>query len=412
MVSRGRGGAVVRETLFGVILLFYKGDKNMKKTNKFGLLSLCMLILAVFLSAGCGNQPAQEAKSSAAPGAGGASTQPTAAGKFKVAFIYVGAAGDAGYTFSHDQGKKFMEKELTNVETTVVENVPEAADAERVLTELAEKGNKVIFATSYGYMDYVIKVAKKYPDVVFMHCSGYKTADNVGTYFARDYQGRYLSGIVAGKNTKNNQIGYVAAFPIPEVIRGINAFTQGAKSVNPNVKVKVIWTNTWYDPATEKDAAKSLLNAGVDMIAMQQDTPAAMQAAEEKGALAISYNSDMRSFAPKAILTGPVFNWGPYYVKTVKSVMDKTWKSEQYWGGIADNGIIDLGPYGPMVTDDVKKLVEEKKQTIVKGQWDVFTGPVKDQKGEVKVKEGQKMTDQEMLSFNWFVEGVEGTIPQ
>ncbi|HEY3423828.1 MAG TPA: BMP family ABC transporter substrate-binding protein, partial [Negativicutes bacterium] len=259
------------------------------------------------------------------------------------------------------------------------------------------------------YMDYVIKVAEKFPDVTFLHCSGFKTAKNVGTYFGKIEQPRYLSGIVAGKYSKSNVIGYVAAHPIPEVIRGINAFTLGVRSVNPNAVVKVVWTNTWYDPATEKEAAKSLLSTGADVIAMHQDTPAPMQAAEEQGKLAISYNSDMRNFAPKAIMVGPTWNWGPYYVKTVKAVMDGTWKSEQYWGPMADN-VVDLSPYGPMVAQDTIDLVNKKKDSIMKGEWDVFTGPIKDQSGTIKVMEGQKLADKDQLEMNWFAEGVEGTI--
>lgn len=366
----------------------------MRKATKLSLLLLSALLLVAVI--GFGSDPQNVS----------AATE-----KFKVAFVYVGSVGDAGWTYAHDLGRKFLEKEVPNVQTTYVESVPEGADAERVLTELAEKGNKVIFATSFGYMDFVQKVAAKYPDVTFLHCSGFKTAKNAGTYFGRDYQGRYLAGIVAGKYTKKNLIGYVAAFPIPEVIRGINSFTLGAQSVNPKVKVKVVWTNTWYDPATEKEAAKSLLNAGADLIAMHQDTPAAMQAAEERGAYGIGYDSDMRSFAPKAVLTGPVWNWGPYYAKTVKAVQAGTWKSDQYWGGIAD-GIIDIGPYGSMVSEDVKKLVAQKRAVFVKNNYAVFVGPLKDQSGQVKVKAGQKLTDKEMLEMNWFVQGVEGTIPK
>ena len=371
----------------------------MKKQGKrkIGLLLLAMVLIAALLVTGCGKSTAPADKA------------PAKADKVKVAFVYVGPVGDAGWSTAHDQGRKYLEKEMPNVEATYVESVPEGADAERVLTELAMKGNKIIFATSFGYMDYIQKVAQKFPDVTFLHCSGYKTAANVGTYFGRMYQARYLSGIAAGKQTQSNTIGYVAAFPIPEVVRGINAFTLGAQSVNPNVKVKVVWSNTWYNPATEKDAAKSLLDAGADVIAMHQDTPAPMQAAEEKGKFAVSYNSDMRSFAPKAVLTGPVWNWGPYYVKTVKAVLDKTWKSEQYWGSMAEN-IIDLGPYGPMVAEDTKALIAKKKEEIIKGSWDVFTGPIKDQQGSLKVENGQKMSDKDMLEFNWFVQGVEGTI--
>ncbi|KKM12842.1 membrane protein [Clostridiales bacterium PH28_bin88] len=329
--------------------------------------------------------------------------------KLKVGFVYVGPVGDAGWTWAHDQGRQYLEKELPYVQTMYYESVPEGADAERVMTEMVEKGAKVIFATSYGFMDYMLNVAKKYPDVTFLHNSGYKTDKNMGTYFGRMYQPRYLSGIVAGKMTKSNVIGYVAAFPIPEVVRGINAFTLGVRSVNPNAKVKVVWTSTWFDPPKEKDAAMSLLEVGADVIAQHQDTPGPQQAAEEKGAFAIGYNSDMRKFAPKANLTSPVWNWGPYYVRTVKAVKEGTWKSEEYWGPMSD-GIVDLGPYSDLVPEEVKKLVDAKKQEILSGKWDVFWGPIKDQTGAVKVAEGQKMTDAEMLSFDWFVEGVEGTI--
>jgi basic membrane protein A and related proteins len=360
----------------------------MKKLSRLGLLVICISLVVMAVSAGY-----------------------AADSKFKVAFMYVGSVGDAGWTFAHDQARKFVEKQIPNVQTTFVESVPEGADAERVLADLAEKGNKVIFATSFGFMDPVIKVAARYPDVIFMHCSGYKTAKNVGTYMDRDYEGRYLGGVAAAKYIKNNLVGYVAAYPIPEVVRCINAFTLGAQSINPKVKVKVVWTNTWYDPAAEKAAAVSLINAGVGFITMNQDTPAAMQAAEEKGVFAISNDSDMRAMAPKAIITGQVANWGPYYTKVVKSVMNKTWKSSQYWGGLAD-GIVGLSPYGSMVTADVKTLVEKKKSILMKNDYAVFTGPIKDQSGQIKIKAGQKMTDQEMLSFDWFVQGIEGTIPK
>jgi basic membrane protein A len=331
--------------------------------------------------------------------------------KLKVAFVYQGAVGDMGWDYAHDQGRKYLEKTLPNVTTTFVESIPETADCERILTELAEKGNKVIFTTSYGYMDYVCKVAAKYPNVVFLHCGGYKTAKNVGTYFGRDYEGRYLSGLAAGKYTKSNILGFVAAFPIPKVVRMINAFELGAQAVNPKAKVKVVWTNTWYDPAIEKDAAKSLINVGADVLTMEVSSPACMQAAQDSGIYGLSFNSDMRFFAPKAILTGGVWNWGPYYVKTVKDVMKGKWKSEQYWGGISD-GIIDIGPYGPMVTDDVKQLIAQKRKILMKDDWAVFAGPIKDQSGQIRVKAGQKMTDQKMFEFNWFVQGVEGTIPK
>jgi basic membrane protein A and related proteins len=329
----------------------------------------------------------------------------------KVAFIYVGPVGDAGWSYTHDQGRKYLEKNLAGVKTAFVESVPEGADAERVLTQFARDGYKVIFATSFGYMDAVINVSKKFPDVYFEHCSGFKTATNVSTYFGRIYEARYLSGIVAGKMTKSNLIGYVAAHPIPEVIRGINAFTRGVRSVNPAAKVRVVWTNTWYNPASEKEAAKALLDAGCDVIAQHQDTPGPMQAAEERGKYGISYNSPMMQFAPKAVLTGPVWNWGPYYVKRVKAAMDGTWKSGQYWGPMAD-GVVDLAPFNKVVPADVVKLVTATKRDILRGRLHPFAGPVKDNTGKIVIPAGKTLSDQEMLSFNWFVEGVEGTLPR
>ncbi len=342
----------------------------------------------------------------AVPGSALAAKEP-----IKVAFIYVGPVGDAGWSYAHDQGRKYLEKNLAGVKTAFVESVPEGADAERVLTQFARDGYKVIFATSFGYMDAVINVSKKFPDVYFEHCSGFKTAPNVSTYFGRIYEARYLSGIVAGKMTKSNLIGYVAAHPIPEVIRGINAFTRGVRSVNPAAKVRVVWTNTWYNPASEKEAAKALLDAGCDVIAQHQDTPGPMKAAEERGKYGISYNSPMMQFAPRAVLTGPVWNWGPYYVKRVKAAMDGTWKSGQYWGPMAD-GVVDLAPFNKVVPADVVKLVAATKRDMMRGKLHPFAGPVKDNTGKIIVPAGKTLSDQEMLRFNWFVEGVEGTLPR
>lgn len=366
--------------------------------KNFKVLILALIMGLVLTAAGCGDKKADDKARAPAQGE-----------KIKVAFMYVGPVGDAGWTYAHEQGRLYLEKELPYVTTTKVESVAENADAERVLTQLAQE-NKVVFATSFGYMDHVIRVAERFPNVVFLHCSGYKTAANAGTYFGRMYQPRYLSGIVAGKMTKSNTIGYVAAFPIPEVVRGINAFTLGVRSVNPEAKVKVVWTMTWYDPAKEKDAAKALLDEGADIIAQHQDTPGPMQAAEERGKYGIGYNTDMSKAAPKAVLTSPVWNWGPYYVNTVKAVKEGAWKNSQYWGPMSDK-IVDLAPYGPMVPEDVKKLVDAKKQEILSGKFDVFTGPIKDQSGVVKVAEGQRMSDGDMLKFDWFVEGVVGNIP-
>jgi basic membrane protein A len=331
--------------------------------------------------------------------------------KIKAGFIYVGPVGDAGWTYAHDQGRKEMEA-LPFVEpSTYIETVPEGAESARVITGLVRKGHNLIFTTSFGYMDATLDVAKRNKDVVFMHCSGYKTAENVGNYFGRMYEPRYLSGIVAGKMTKANVIGYVAAFPIPEVIRGINAFTLGVRSVNPKAEVRVVWTQTWFDPGIERDAADSLLDVGADVLTMHQDAPATLQAAEARGAYVIGYNSDMRSFAPNAFLTAPIWNWGPLYSKIAQEVKDGTWKSESIWWGMQQD-LVRLAPLNDKVPTDVKQLIGEKTAAIKSGKLHPFTGPIKDQNGEVKVAAGSTPTDGELLGMSYFVEGVRGTIPK
>ncbi len=327
----------------------------------------------------------------------------------KAAFIYVSPVGDAGWTLAHDNARLAIE-ELPFVETAYTEAVPEGAEAERTINQYVRDGYNLIFTTSFGYMDPTINVAEKNPDVTFMHCSGFKTADNVGTYFGRMYQPRYLTGMIAGKMTESNILGYVAAHPIPEVIRGINAFTLGARSVNPDAKVHVVWTQTWYDPAKEREAAESLLDIGADMIAQHQDTPAPQQAAEKRGYYSFGYNSDMSSFAPAAHLTAPVWNWSVVYEKVANEVHDGSWSSYQYWGGLED-GVVGLAPYSDLVPQDVRDLVEAKKAEIVSGAWDVFTGPINSQDGEGLVAEGETMTDGDMLGMTFFVEGVVGTVP-
>ncbi|MEO8285103.1 MAG: BMP family ABC transporter substrate-binding protein [Chloroflexota bacterium] len=358
----------------------------------------------------------------AACDAGGAATSPTATAvtgggttggeKIKVAFVYVGPIGDAGWTWAHDQGRLDIQNNL-NVETSYQESVPEnAADAERVIRDFAQKGNKIIVTTSFGYMDPTVNVAKDFPDVTFVHISGYKTATNVSTAFGKIEEPRYVSGIIAGKMTKSNQLGYVAAFPIPEVIRGINAFTLGVRSVNPSATVKVVWTNTWFDPQKERQAAEALLDGGADVIAQHQDTTGPQLAAEAKGKFGVGYDADMSKFAPKAVLTSPIWHWGVYYTRLVKEVQAGTWKSNQYWGGWQD-GLVDLAPYGSMVPDDVKKLADDETAKFKSGAETIFTvfaGPLKDQTGAEKVASGKSMTAEELLSMDWFVQGVEGTI--
>lgn len=335
----------------------------------------------------------------------------TTEAKMKVAFVYVGPVGDMGWSYAHDQGRQALEKALPYVETTYVEAVPEGADAGRVLRDLAQKGNKVIFANSFGYMDTVIEVAKEYPDVIFEHCTGYKTAENVGIYDGRGYQGWYLAGIVAGKMTRKNVLGYVAPYAIPEVVRNMNAFTLGARSVNPEVKVHMVWINTWFDPVKEREAAQALIDLGADVVARESDSAEPDKLCEEKGIYAIGYNADSSALAPKAVLTSPIWDWGVFYTQAVKDVHDGTWTNTPYWGAMSD-GILKLAPFGPMVPEDVQTLVKEKEKEILEGTFDIFVGPIKDNTGQERVPAGQTMTDEDKLSFDWLVEGVVGTIPE
>ena len=307
--------------------------------------------------------------------ANGAKETPAAAEKepYKVAFVYIGPPGDLGWTYMHDLGRKEMEAALgDSVETKYIESVEEGPDSARIMGQYAMQGYDMIFTTSFGYMDYTLESAENYPDTLFEHCSGYKTADNMSTYFGRMYQPRYLSGIVAGSMTKTNVIGYVAAFPIPEVIRGINAFTLGALSVNPDVKVKVVWTNTWYNPGDERAAAVALLDQGADILAQHQDTTEHPKAAQERGKMSIGYDADMRAFVGDSVLVSPVWNWGPYYTETVKAGMEGTWKTHQFWGGLAEN-TVKLSDFSPLVPKAVQDKVAAKKAEIIAGTRDVFT---------------------------------------
>jgi basic membrane protein A and related proteins len=368
------------------------------------MLSL-IVIMGVFLT-GCGNK----ASESTTPA-------PTAntAQKLKVGFLYVGPVGDGGYTYAHDQGRKYLVAKLGDkVETVVKESVKEdTAEVDKACEEMINNGVKVIIGTSFGFMDGLDKSAKKHPEIIYMHCSGYLLEPNMSNYFGRDYQVRYLSGIVAGMKTKSNKIGYVAAYNTPEVVRGINAFALGVQSVNSTAVVKVNWTNTWYDPAKEKEAAKALLDQGVDVIAQHQDTTGPQVAAEEKGVWSIGYNADMSKAAPDAYMTAPIWNWGPYYVDQIQKVLNKTWKSESYWGSMeADNAksIIYLAPLTKVAPEGAQAKVDKAKADILAGTNKVFQGPIKDQTGAIKVPAGTVMSDKDMLSFDWFVQGVEGKV--
>jgi len=329
----------------------------------------------------------------------------------RAGFIYISPVGDGGWTYAHDRGRREM-AELPFVKAAdTVESVPESGEAKRPMVKFAAKGYNLIFTTSYGYMDPTLQVAAQFPQTVFMHCSGAKTAPNVGTYFGRMYQSRYLSGIVAGKMTKSAKIGYVAAHPIPEVIRGINAFTLGVRSVNPAASVRVVWTYTWFDPAKEKQAAESLIGVGCDVIAQHQDTPGPQQAAEEAGVYGIGYNSDMASFAPKAVLTSAVWNWGVVYRAVAERVAAGTWSNQPIFWGL-ETGLVGLAPFGPMVPAEVRQAVEKARDQIAAGKLKVFAGPVRDQEGKTVIPEGSVPSDAELFSMDYFVAGVEGRIPR
>jgi basic membrane protein A and related proteins len=330
---------------------------------------------------------------------------------FKVAFVYVAPIGDLGWTWAHDQARLDLEMEFGDkIETSYIENVPEGPEAERVIRDYAESGYDLVITTSFGFMDPTIEVAKEFPEKWFVHISGYKTADNVSTVFGRIYQPRYLSGLVAGAATESNIIGYVAAFPIPEVIRGINAFALGVREVNPDAEVRVVWTNTWYDPPAEKEAGTALLAVGADVIAQHQDTTEPQKAAADAGHLSISYNSPMLDIVGDSVLTGPVWNWGIKYSDIINRIMAGTYTSESYWGSMND-GVVDLAPFSNRVPQEIQQLVAEKEELIRSGDWDVFCGPVIGANGNLVVEEGKCLTDGEMLSMDYFVEGVVGEAP-
>jgi simple sugar transport system substrate-binding protein len=330
----------------------------------------------------------------------------------KVAFVYVGPVGDAGWTFAHEQGRLAMQKALgARIKSSYVDNVPEGADAERVIRKLAADGNKLIFTTSFGFMNPTEKVARAFPNVVFEHATGYKTGKNIGVYETRQYEGTYLQGVIAAKMSKTGTIGFVGSFPVPEVVRNINAYTLGAQSVNPNVRTKVIWVNSWYDPAKERQAAETLIAQGADVLTQNTDSPATLQVAQEKGKYAFGWDSDMSRFAPKAHLSASTNSWGDFYTRTAQTVMAGTWKSAEVRGGLAE-GMVKMSPLNAAVTADAAKLFEEKKAAIIAGRMKPFQGPLKDQAGALKVAAGAELPPKDLMSMNWYVQGVEGTIPK
>ena len=336
-----------------------------------------------------------------------------AADTVKVAFVYIDPVGDSGWSYQHDLGRRALKKALgAKVKTTFVDNIPATADAERVIRQLAAAGNDLIYTTSFGYMEPTLKVAKLFPKVRFGHASGFKTSPNMVAYEARFYEGAYLLGVLAGKMTKSNTLGFVGSYPIPEVIRNINAYTLGARSVNPSIKTKVIWIDTWYDPGKERQAAETLMAQGADVLCQNTDSPAIVQAAEKKGVYAFGWDSDMRKYGPHAELTANTENWGVYYVNEVEKVLTGTWTGNRKTAWGIKEKMVELTPLNPAVPPAVAKLFEERKQAIVDSKLTPFAGPVKDNSGQLRVKAGTALTDDELMSINWYVEGVEGSIPQ
>lgn len=335
-----------------------------------------------------------------------------AADPLKVAFVYVGPVGDAGWTYAHEQGRQALEKSMAGkVKTTYVENVPEGADAERVIRKLAADGNKLIFTTSFGFMNPTEKVARAFPNVVFEHATGFKTAKNMGVYETRQYEGTYLQGVIAAKMSKSGTIGFVGSFAVPEVLRNINAYTLGAQSVNPKIKTKVVWINSWYDPAKERQAAETLIAQGADVLTQNTDSPATLQVAQEKGKFAFGWDSDMARFAPKAHLTASTNHWGDFYTRTAQAVMAGTWKTGEVRGGLKED-MVRMSPLNAAVPADVAKLFAQKKADIIAGKLKPFQGPIKDQSGAVRVAAGAQMADKDVHGMNFYVQGVEGTIPK
>ena len=321
-----------------------------------------------------------------------------------VGFVYVSPIGDAGWTYQHDLGRLQMQKE-TGVTTKYVENVPEGPDAERVIREMAKRGDKVIFATSFGYMNPMLKVSKQFPKTAFVHATGYKMGKNMGLYNARFYEGRYLTGVIAGEMTKSNVLGYVAAFPIPEVLQGINAFIQGARSVNPKAELRVIWVNSWFDPGKERQASLTLMSQDADVITHHTDSTAVVQAAEEKGKYAFGYHSDMSKYGSNAHLTATTHHWGNYYTRVVKAVQSGNWKPENIWGGYKE-GMISLAPLNSAIPTELQNRIASMEKQIAAGSLHPFNGPVVDQDGKTRVAAGQTMSDGDLSRMDYFVQGV------
>ena len=381
----------------------------MSKLHKRTLLKAAALTaLASAALVGCGKK--EDPAPAPAPAPAAAAPAP-AAEPLKIAFGYVGPVGDGGYSFAHDQARKAIEKEFGDkIKTSFVESIPEGADAERVFRDMAANGNKLVFATSFGYMEPIQRIASDFADVKFEHATGYKQGTNVATYDSRTYEGAYLAGIIAGAMTKTNTLGVVGSVPIPEVLRNINSFTLGAQSMNPNIKTKVVWVNEWFAPPKETEAATSLINGGADILFQNTDSPAVLKTAEENGKRAFGWDSDMTAYGPKAHLGSAIINWTPYYSKVVGDVLGNKWTSQHTWWGVKENAI-DLVSLAPDVPEAAKAKVEEVKKGLKDGTFSIWKGPIKDQAGNDVVADGKVADDDFLRGIKFYVKGVEGQVP-
>ncbi|TRZ67102.1 MAG: BMP family ABC transporter substrate-binding protein [Comamonadaceae bacterium] len=353
---------------------------------------------------GCGKK--EEAATPAAAPAAAAKAEP-----LKIAFAYVGPVGDGGWTFAHDNARKALEKEFGDkIQTSFVENVPESADAERVIRDMAGQGNKLIFGTTFGYMETMLKVAPDFKDVKFEHATGYKSADNMRTYDSRTYEGAYMAGLIAGKMSKTGTLGVVASVPIPEVIRNINSFTLGAQTSNPKIKTKVVWVNEWFNPPKETEAATSLINGGADVLFQNTDSPAVLKTAQDKGKRAFGWDSDMTAYGPKAHLASAIINWTPYYIKATKDALEGSWKTGGVWWGVKE-GAIDLVSIAEDVPADTKAKVDAVRAGLKDGSFAIWKGPLVDNTGKTLLKKDEVADDKFLSGVNFYVKGVEGKVP-
>ena len=377
---------------------------DLQKRNLLRLISLTAATSASVALVACSPPPPPPAPAPA-PEAAAAAPKPE---PLKIAFAYVGPVGDGGWSFAHDNARKALQEEFGDkIATSFVEKVPEGADTERVIRDMASQGNKLIFGTSFGYGDAMLKVAEEFKDVKFEHATGYKTAENLRIYNARTYEGVYLAGVIAGKMTKTNTIGLVGSVPIPEVIRNINTFTLGAQSVNPKVRTKVVWVNEWFNPPKETEAATSLINGGADVLMQNTDSSAVLQAAEKMGKRAFGWDSDMKAYAPQAHLASSIINWMPYYTKATKDVLEGTWTTGSAWWGVKE-GAVDLVSLADDIPEDVKKHVDDIKAGLKDGSFVIWKGPIVDNKGKLLLAKDAVADDEFLNGINFYVKGVEG----